>query len=89
MSSNQFHVNFYPRKVHLCPCLKRLFNKIYTKDCIREYSQILGSVDGPRKVFAWRLRKNCIVVCNVHPEHVLMDNVETDCTSEEGEGRDF
>ena len=72
-----------------CPCLKRLFDKIYTEDCIREYSKILGTVEGPRKVFARRRRKNCIVVCNVHLEHFLMNNAEIDCTSDEGEGRDF
>ena len=86
---NQLHVDFCPRKVHQGPCLKRLFNNIYAKDCINEYLQILRSVDGPRKVFARLLRKNCIVVCNVPLGHFLMDNAETDCISEKGEGRDL
>ena len=77
-----------PRKIHQGPFLKRLFNNIYAKDCFHEYSQILKSVDGPRKVFAKPLRKNCTVVCNVHLEHFLMENAETDCISEEGEKED-
>lgn len=84
--SSKIPVDFYPKHVYRCPCLARLFEKIYTKYVVREYLQILQSIESPPKVFTTPLANdNCIIVCVIHLEHFLLAETVFECTSEEGE----
>ena len=88
--SSKIPVDFYPKHVYCCPCLARLFEKIYTKYVVREYLQILQSIESPPKVFTTPLANdNCIIVCVIHLEHFLLAETVFECTSEEGERRDY